>query len=308
MATITEIKARVKAETRINTTTVDTIIGYNIDEVQDNYICKNIYNHIWSWLKGYGEISTTDYYTTGTVSITHDSTAVTGSGTTFATGVAGQFIKFGSQDEVYKISTRGGATSLTLSTAYIGATLSGETYAIYYVYYDLPSDFGNMIVMTQKASPRVIQPNNSLSFAHVYPDEFDRSTGEITDYILSGVNTSTLYKKIRFSPIQTSSKRVYFEYMKQLPSAQSSDSQIPTSLHPLIITKLKAIVYKIHDLPAKAAEEEVEFDKQLRTAINNDKQITMDNNTVMADENVYPQYYKKPRVNLPDNYPGFDWT
>lgn len=68
-------------------------------------------------------------YTTGTVAITSGATTVTGSGTTWTSAMIGRSIM--TTDGLwYTISAVGGATSLTLATPYMGATISGATYTI----------------------------------------------------------------------------------------------------------------------------------------------------------------------------------
>lgn len=71
---------------------------------------------------------TLEDYTTGTISITTETKAVTGSGTTFTSSMVGAYIEL--DGEGYRISAVGGATSLTLENNYQGSTLSGATYRI----------------------------------------------------------------------------------------------------------------------------------------------------------------------------------
>jgi len=72
----------------------------------------------------YGE---TDY-STGTVSVTNGSTAVTGSGTTFTSDMVGRYIKVNKY--WYKISSVTDNTHLTLLTEYGESTESGASYTI----------------------------------------------------------------------------------------------------------------------------------------------------------------------------------
>lgn len=67
-------------------------------------------------------------YSTGTVSISNDSTAVVGVGTTFTSSMIGQFILL--EDFWYEIQAFGDATHLTISSSYLGTTLAGSTFKI----------------------------------------------------------------------------------------------------------------------------------------------------------------------------------
>lgn len=66
------------------------------------------------------------FYSTGTISITVDTSTVTGVGTVFPAFVAGQFIQIG--HEFYLIESRDSDTQLTLVDLYQGATRSTITY------------------------------------------------------------------------------------------------------------------------------------------------------------------------------------
>lgn len=76
-------------------------------------------------------------YETGTVTVTIDSKAVTGSGTTFTKDMEGSFLLIG-DTESYEIQSYVSATSITLSIPYQSATASAQTYSIYKRFYPLP--------------------------------------------------------------------------------------------------------------------------------------------------------------------------
>jgi len=64
----------------------------------------------------------TNYYSTGTAKFTNGSTAVAGTGTTWTAAMVGMYIQKDINSPSYKISAFVSATSLTLATAYTGAT------------------------------------------------------------------------------------------------------------------------------------------------------------------------------------------
>lgn len=69
-----------------------------------------------------------DSYSTGTVSVTADSTTVTGSGTTFTDDMVGQSILI--DGDYYEISQRNSNTEIVLSSGFSGATQSGLAFYI----------------------------------------------------------------------------------------------------------------------------------------------------------------------------------
>lgn len=70
------------------------------------------------------------WYRTGTVTVTNNSTAVTGSGTAWvdAAQVGESFL--GPDGQVYEITAINSATSLTIAPAYKGSTASAQAYAL----------------------------------------------------------------------------------------------------------------------------------------------------------------------------------
>lgn len=76
--------------------------------------------------------STNSNYSTGTIAVTNASTAVTGSGTSWATTTnaeAGEYIQL-PDSKWYKITAVGNNTSITIEQAYQGSTASGQSYVI----------------------------------------------------------------------------------------------------------------------------------------------------------------------------------
>lgn len=69
-----------------------------------------------------------DPYSTGTVSVTADSTTITGSGTVFTDDMVGQFILI--DGDFYEITQRNSNTEIIVSTGFSGATQSGLEFYI----------------------------------------------------------------------------------------------------------------------------------------------------------------------------------
>jgi hypothetical protein len=107
-----------------------------------NYVCQDLCSRWpWSFLEGRETVVTVKDYTTGTVSVNAGSTALTGSGTTFPAAVdTTYFIQLSSANDWYQVSANGGATSLTLATAYAQTTnATNLTYTLRKFFYSLSS-------------------------------------------------------------------------------------------------------------------------------------------------------------------------
>ncbi|MBM4032165.1 MAG: hypothetical protein FJ291_10310 [Planctomycetes bacterium] len=87
-----------------------------------------------AWSFGTAPAGLTSYYSsvysTGTATFTNGSTTVTGSGTAWAAGMVGSWIRRGSDAAAYRIAAVASGTSLTITPAYAGATGSGQPYTI----------------------------------------------------------------------------------------------------------------------------------------------------------------------------------
>ena len=69
-------------------------------------------------------------YTTGTVSVTSNSTTITGSGTTFTASMVGRWFKTDNDPTFYRIASFTDTTHVELETVFEGTTASGESYTI----------------------------------------------------------------------------------------------------------------------------------------------------------------------------------
>jgi hypothetical protein len=92
-----------------------------------------------------GEFLFNDVYETGTVTVTFNSTTVTGSGTTFTSAMVGRQFRVGTGSPIYTIATYTSATSIEIDQAYGGETAAGQDYQIYNAYQTVPSDFGSFV-------------------------------------------------------------------------------------------------------------------------------------------------------------------
>ena len=92
----------------------------------------------WSFDFTKAAFNTEAAYETGTIAVNQSSTSVTGSGTTW-TGITNTRHKMLIGGVAYPITTIGGNTSITLTSAFAGASISGEAYSIVLDEYSLPA-------------------------------------------------------------------------------------------------------------------------------------------------------------------------
>lgn len=142
----TDLLNRVRAAT--GTTATDTQAKRYVNiAVQDIMLG---FDYKLPWAERRAVLRTHAPYSTGTVSISVGSTSLTGSGTLWNTAnsysennarTTGK-LKLAGGFDIYKVSSVGGDTSITLTDKYVGsADLSGETYIYFEDEYALASDF-----------------------------------------------------------------------------------------------------------------------------------------------------------------------
>lgn len=95
----------------------------------------------WRYFLSATSFDLTPAYTTGTVTVTLSSATVTGSGTTFTSGMVGRTFRLSGSSRIYTVATYVSATSITLDRVWSETTSAGATYSIYRDTYTLPSGF-----------------------------------------------------------------------------------------------------------------------------------------------------------------------
>ncbi len=105
---------------------------------------------LWSWAVEEKALSFPAEYTTGTITVTKDSTAVVGSGTVWTSAHENLALKV--NNHVFTVDTVTDSTNLILDEAYPKATEAGATYSIFKAYLEAPSDFQGWI--------SVVDPND----------------------------------------------------------------------------------------------------------------------------------------------------
>lgn len=151
-----------QAKSVINTALQDMHIGYG---------------ERFPWAERQSRLTTMAPYSTGTVSISQGSVTLTGLTTLWNTANAfganntrttGKLVINGTSP-IYEISSIGSDTSITLTSRYVGATVSGGTYKYFEDEYDLHADFLRPMDMQFFDSKTEIKITDRNTFRRKYP-------------------------------------------------------------------------------------------------------------------------------------------
>ncbi|MCC6798317.1 MAG: hypothetical protein IT366_24605 [Candidatus Hydrogenedentes bacterium] len=133
----------------------------------------------WSFWQARSQIVLLNAYSTGTVAVTQDSSAVVGTGTAFTAAMVGRKFR-GAGNEVYTITARADATHITISPEYQGASASGLAYTIFQDTYDLPSDVESVAGWWDATNQKWLRPvtmgaigdcQNASNFTSAWPQK-----------------------------------------------------------------------------------------------------------------------------------------
>jgi len=278
-----ELILKVNTETSSSGTEVTALCRDKLDWIQDD-ICSR---YDFSWLKDYGYINIIPVYDTGTVTVTQDSATVTGSvAVTFTSAMVGRMFKVDDDDNYYEISAYVSATEITLASNYTGTGGALKTYSIYKTDYALASDFKKLVWVKQLITPLKMTSIPEVPFTQYFPDMFSRGDDVNPDgYILTGTDSSGYYT-IRFTPVQTTRKQMYYCFIKQLATINTlgAISKIPTKWHDAFVFMLNVFVFNLIDIPAKAIIYNNLYEQTISRMIEEDLKRDKSVGFVMANE------------------------
>ena len=174
------------------------------------------------WAERRAVIRTQDDYTTGTVTTTKGSTAVTGASTAWNTNNdftvknarANGKIVFSGSRTVYIVSAVGSDTSITLTEKFTETSLSAATYTYFEDEYDLASDFLRPIDMQRFSLETSIDLISRTQFRMRYPvnSTLGRpSVATLLDFAPSG-NTTPI-RRVRFAPPPNDFYQIPYTYV-----------------------------------------------------------------------------------------------
>lgn len=186
--------------------------------------------HRWPWLVKNDIIQTSPDITTGTVSVTNDSTAITFSSGP-AVSVANDFrIQFSDSDDWYDITSHtAGATAATLSDNFLGTTDAAATYTLRKVYYTLPSDFDRLTSVREARNDVKLEPFPYRFKDKILPDPTE--TDKPVFYSVIGLDpaaavTASPQYRIVFFPTPDVEMNIDIRYYLRV-TALSGDTDVP---------------------------------------------------------------------------------
>lgn len=185
----------------------------------------------WPWLMTNTFVQTVADYTTGTITGSAGSTSLTGSGTTWTSSnpnMTNAYIQPANDTNWYQVSTVGGATSITLSTALTQAVSAG-TYILRTTYYDLPANCWKVFDVRQTNTPRKLTRLGIYTLDYYQPDI--NTTSQPTGYFLFGEDpaisaSASKQTQIGFFPCPDAKYNIQVRYFLNLTDL-SSDTDIP---------------------------------------------------------------------------------
>lgn len=109
----------------------------------------------WSCRKADVPVATVKDYSTGTVAVTQASGTVTGTGTTWVSGMVNRWLRVGSAGDLYKITAFSSTTSITIEnpqggTGYQAATATAQAYTIFQHVYDLGTTVDRVLLPSRQ--------------------------------------------------------------------------------------------------------------------------------------------------------------
>lgn len=186
----------------------------------------------WGYYQKKGTIVLDTPYTTGTVAVTNNSNAITGTSTVWTAAMTGSNFQLGGESTVYQF-TFVSTTTGTLDRVYSGDTASAKDYTIYTTNYDLPADF-DRVVHIQNARTLVILRSVVLRhqidgdyFHHHHQHHHHHHSGDpnsAESYALWGQNSARRQIRLLYTPVQTDTLDVY--YMRTTVDVDNIDDSL----------------------------------------------------------------------------------
>jgi hypothetical protein len=101
----------------------------------------------WSWLVKFGQFIAPVPTTAGTITVTQNSTIVTGVGTAWNNALVGQQLRLGLTNPIYTVAIVDSTTQLELDSPWGGINGTLQHYQIYQAFYTPPQDFHQFICL-----------------------------------------------------------------------------------------------------------------------------------------------------------------
>lgn len=226
------IRNRVAQEAGMDRTQDDTIIGTWVNAAYQHV--SGLFN--WLWLLKNTILQTVADITTGTVSVSANSQALTFSSAPSVSVANDYMIQFTTTDDWYYISSHTAAsTSATLSVPYVDSSnLTAGTYTLRKVFYSLASDVDRIIDFRQAITDQKLEYVNPRTFDRVLPDP--TATGSPYYYSLLGLDSSQ-YWRVGFYPTPDTIINMQLRYYQKITelSSDTDTPVIPAKWHNVLV-------------------------------------------------------------------------
>ena len=221
--------------------TIPSHIQTEIDEILAKAF-RYVYNYDrWEWLWDDERIELQAAYGEGSVAVTADGTAWTGTGTTWDTGWSG-FMKMLAKGEVYNLTSIDSTTGITATDAAL-ETLSGEDYHIYIDRVSLGANIVNFESLSvtfpsariRYMPPAVMADHKSRGFLPGRPQFFGPA----------GYDTNG-YPTIEFYPIPSNNEILHIQGYSAgtVPTADGGTDDIPDRFSDCVDERAKMLMYE----------------------------------------------------------------
>ena len=192
----------------------------DIQKAINNAIDLIVTDQNWPFLLKQSNINTNPTYTTGTISGTDGTTAITLSGGTWDTTWRHKWVYIGSNFANYEILSFPTSTSATLATPLnIGQNLAGAAYTLYQDIYPLPTDMSvgrEMLILNNQYRVKMLKPSRYTAENTSIYTRFWFNSYQVM-YVDAGTDETTGENLIKFFPIPSSPMTYPIIYYRQIP-------------------------------------------------------------------------------------------
>lgn len=190
----------------------------------------------WPWLLKQGTIVTYADITTGTATVSSESTSLTFSSAPSISVANDWMVQFDASDDWYDVTSHtASSTSATLATAYnASSNLSAGSYLLRKIYYSLPSDLDRVVSIRQMRSKVDLAPLDPRYMDMTVPDP--NVTGQPTCFSVCGLDSNN-YWRVSFYPTPVARMNMLVRYLKKITdlSATTDTPIMPEKWHTAIV-------------------------------------------------------------------------
>lgn len=215
----TDLQNRVRVTTGVTATQTQAQRYINI-ALQDMHLG---FDYKFPWAERQARLLTRVQYSTGTVTITQGSAALTGAGTLWTTADAFGTANVRANGKIriagglspYVVQSVGGAGAITLSSKFTEADAAAQTYIYYEDEYDLATDFLRPVDAQQFSDQMPIDLISRTEFRRRYPANANPqnqiAVACIIDYAPSG--NTTPVRRVKFHPPPSIALTIPYTYI-----------------------------------------------------------------------------------------------